>query len=473
MTVDFEIADADGRQARIAEVLERAAAEGLERVRLSFADQHGLLRGKTLPLSALARAFSAGVPMTSTLLLKDTAHKTVFPVWSAEGGYDFPGLKGAGDVIMLPDPQTFRVLPWAEATGWLLCDLYLKDGRRFPFCTRTLLRDAEAALADDGYGVRTGLEMEFTVLRLADPRLDYAALGQPPTPPETAPTTKGYQYLTESVADTLDPVFAAVHQLCDALALPLRSLEVEFGPSQMEATFEPQGALATADAAVLFRSAVKQALKRDGYHISFMCRPGLPELFSNGWHIHQSLTHTDGSNAFAQPGATLSPLGMAYLAGLLNHAAESCLLTTPTINGYKRYRPFVLAPDRILWGLDNKGAMLRAVGGDGDPGTRIENRAPEPAANPYLCLAAQLVSGRAGIAEGLTPPPPTEAPYADGALLPRSLMEAVEAFAEGSLYRRVWGDAFSNYLLTLKRAEIARFLETVTDWEQREYFEIF
>jgi glutamine synthetase len=473
MTADFEIANADARRAGIVDVLKRAEAEGIERVRLSFADQHGLLRGKTLPLSGLARAFEVGVPMTSTLLLKDTAHKTVFPVWSAEGGYDLPGLKGAGDVIMLPDPETFRVLPWAEATGWLLCDLYLKDGRRFPFCTRTFLRQAEAALAEDGYGVRTGLEMEFTILRLTDLRLDYAALGQPPAPPETAPVTKGYQYLTESVADILDPVYAEVHRLCDALSLPLRSLEVEFGPSQMEATFEPQGALATADATVLFRSAVKQALRRQGYHASFMCRPALPELFSNGWHIHQSLTQSDGANAFAEPGRTLSSVGEAYLAGLLTHAAESCLLTTPTVNGYKRYRPFVLAPDRILWGLDNKGAMLRAVGGDGDPGTRIENRAPEPAANPYLCLASQLVSGRDGITRSLTPPPPTDAPYAEGAHLPRSLMEAIEAFAEGSLYRRAWGDEFVNYLLTLKRAEVARFLATVTDWEQREYFEIF
>ncbi|HAE01024.1 MAG TPA: hypothetical protein DCG04_06080 [Rhodospirillaceae bacterium] len=161
------------------------------------------------------------------------------------------------------------------------------------------------------------------------------------------------------------------------------------------------------------------------------------------------------------------------MAGLLDHAAASCLLTTPTINGYKRYRPFVLAPDRILWGMDNKGAMLRVVGAPGDPATRIENRAPEPAANPYLCLAAQVLCGMDGMTRQAEPPPPTEAPYAEGVLLPRTILEAIDAFSGSAFYRKAWGDAFVDYLVTLKKAELARFFAEVTDWEQREYFEIF
>jgi glutamine synthetase len=474
MKLSFETVGPSDRRTRIQDILDRVSSAGVESVRLSFADQHGLLRGKTIPVSGLKDALENGCAMTSTLLLKDTSHRTVFPVWTKEGGYDLPGLKGAGDILMMPDTDTFQILPWAEKTGWLLCHLALKDGTAMPFCTRSRLRNALSLLAEAGYEHRTGLELEFTVLKLENKKLAYQDAGHPPAPVETSLVTRGYQYLTESQADELEPVFETIRTVCEGLSLPLRSLEVEFGPSQVEATFHPQDTMKTADCTVLFRSAIKQALRRIGYHATFMCRPALPEVFSNGWHVHQSLIHRDtGKPAFVDAHEPLSPLCKNFLAGLLDHAAASCLLTTPTINGYKRYRPFVLAPDRILWGMDNKGAMLRVVGAPGDPATRIENRAPEPAANPYLCLAAQVLCGMDGMTRQAEPPPPTEAPYAEGVLLPRTILEAIDAFSGSAFYRKAWGDAFVDYLVSLKKAELARFFAEVTDWEQREYFEIF
>jgi glutamine synthetase len=474
MAPPFHIADPAGRADRVEAMLARARAADIETVRVSFADQHGLLRGKTLPVGGLADACRSGVPMTSTLVLKDTSHRTVFPVWSEVGGYDLPGLKGAGDIVMLPDPDTFRVLPWAEKTGWVQCDLFLKDGRPLPFCTRTIFRNALTALAETGYRYRAGIELEFTVLTLEDPKLDHADSGHPAAPFGTGMTTRGYQYLTESRADELEPVFETVRGVCAALDLPLRSLEVEFGPSQVEATFHPLEGMAVADAVVLFRSAVKQALRRRGYHATFMCRPALPDFFASGWHIHQSLVDAaDGAPAFAAGDDTLSPTGRYFLAGLLRHAAESCLLTTPTINGYKRYKPFALAPERIAWGRDNKGALLRVVEGPGTSATRIENRAPEPAANPYLCFASQILSGLNGLARAEEPPAPTEEPYGAGAMLPLTLTEAVDAFSSSAFYRETLGDAVVDYLVTIKKAELARFHSHVTDWEQREYFEMF
>ena len=147
--------------------------------------------------------------------------------------------------------------------------------------------------------------------------------------------------------------------------------------------------LMPADNMVLFRSAVKQICHRHGYHATFMCRPKLPNVVASGWHLHQSIvSRANGENAFMakDSGEVLSAFGRGYLGGLLQHARASTVFTTPTINGYKRYRSYSLAPDRAIWGRDNRGVMIRVLGGAGNPATRLENRIGEPAANPYLDL---------------------------------------------------------------------------------------
>ena len=118
----------------------------LEVVRFSFADQHGVLRGKTLLAAEAASAMRNGVTMTTTLLAKDTAHKSVFPVFTAGGGFDMPEMQGGADFVMVADPASFRVLPWANKTGWLLCDIVFSNGKPVPFSTRARLKDALAAL---------------------------------------------------------------------------------------------------------------------------------------------------------------------------------------------------------------------------------------------------------------------------------------------------------------------------------------
>jgi glutamine synthetase len=146
------------RKQQNAEIIKRVEANGLEVIRLSFADQHGILRGKTIMADDLLSAMAGGVTMTTTLLAKDTSHKTVYPVWSDGGGFGLESMTGAGDFVMLPDPATFKVLPWLEKTGWLLCDLYFPDGEVVPFSTRALLQRTVDDLATEGYGAFVGLE---------------------------------------------------------------------------------------------------------------------------------------------------------------------------------------------------------------------------------------------------------------------------------------------------------------------------
>src|SRR5258707_10336787 len=138
-------------RAAAADEVERLIQEHhLDVVRVSFADQHGVLRGKTLVADEARSVLRNGCTMTTTLLAKDTAHRTVFPVFTAGGGFNMREMEGAADILMLPDPTTFRVLPWANGTGWLLCDLYFADGAPVPFSTRQLYRGVLDRLGDAG-----------------------------------------------------------------------------------------------------------------------------------------------------------------------------------------------------------------------------------------------------------------------------------------------------------------------------------
>ncbi len=468
--------DSSERRKACAHVLEQIENHGLDTVRLAFADQHGVLRGKTLMAPQVASLLANGCAMTSTLLAKDTSHRTVFPVWEAGAGLDMADMQGAGDMIMLPDPETFRVLPWVEGCGWLLCDLYFTDGQPVPFCVRRKLRDAEAELAGRGMDIRFGLEAEFHILKVEDWNKRPEDAGQPGAVPDVSLMTHGFQYLTEARADELEPVTEVLRKACVALNLPVRSIECEFGPSQVEFTFAPMSAVHAADAMSLFRSMVKQVCRRQGLHATFMCRPQVENLFASGWHVHQSLVSAkSGDNLFMPEagGGLLSPVGLRYTAGLLANAVEASVFAAPTINGYKRYKSYQLAPDRAIWGRDNKGVMVRTIGGPGDPATRVENRAAEAAANPYLHLAAQVWAGLDGIDNKRDPGPAADTPYrTEAAMLPTNLMDAVDALEGSQLFRKRFGERFVDYLVHIKRAEIARFLSDVTDWEHREYFDI-
>jgi glutamine synthetase len=452
-------------------ILKEIEAHLIKRVRFSFADQHGVLRGKTLAASEVKQALERGVTVTSTLLLKDTSHKTVFPAFTPGGGVGMPELQGAADILMMPIQSSFRILPWAPDTAWMLCDLKLQDGRAVPYDSRAVLQKALEKLGEHEF--IAGLEVEFHVFRITDPRLHPNDAGQPGRPPEVELLTTGYQYLTEQRYDQIDPVVEMLRKDLERLELPLRSFEVEFGPSQFEFTLAPMSGLAAADAMVLLRSAVKQIARRHGYHATFMCRPRLPNVMSSGWHLHQSLKKA-GRNAFMAERDDLSELGKHYLAGLLAHARGSCALATPTINGYKRYRPYSLAPDRLIWGKENRGALLRVVGGPGDPGTRIENRIGEPAANPYLYFASQIYSGLDGMAQRLPLAAAADTPYeAKAELLPRTLTEALEALRKDKVLRDGFGETYVDYYVRMKEAEVARYNLEVSDWEHREYFDLF
>jgi glutamine synthetase len=251
--------------AAAAALLARVADSNLETVRVLFADQHGILRGKTIVVGAFDSVFTTGIAVPSTLLLKDTAHKTVFPVWSSETGIE-GGMSGAGDILLVPDSSTFRILPWSKHSAWIFCDPYFKSGDSIPFAPRSVLRSATQKLADKGYKMLTGLEVEFHVFKTVNPKLDHASSTMPGQAPETQNLAQGYQFLTEARYDALEPVIDMLRQHCQALDIPIRSMEIEMGPSQLEFTFDPADPMTHADNMMMFRAMVKEVCAREGLH---------------------------------------------------------------------------------------------------------------------------------------------------------------------------------------------------------------
>jgi glutamine synthetase len=451
---------------------------GLRTVRMIWVDQHGAPRCKFMSAVDYLSALENGIDFSAALLSMDTANHLFTPLFTQGGGFDIDELTGFPDMLLVPDPSTFRVLPWADRTGWVITDAYFSNGRPVPLDSRRLLRQQVTAVADAGYDLIAGLEVEFYILRRESARIDVAETGYPPPPPRVSVIEQGYQYLSETRLAGINDV---VEQLRDAyvgLNLPLRSIEDEWGPGQLEITFDPLSALETADAMILFRTAAKQVAQNMGLHATFMCRPGLPNFFSSGWHLHESLRDRGtGENAFTSQSASepLSPVGQQFVAGLLEHALPMTVFSTPTINGYKRFKPYSFAPDRVNWAVENRGAMIRVQGDPFEKGAHVENRLGEPAANPYFYLAANIAAGLDGIKRGLKPPPPVESdPYSGEApMLPTSLWQAIELLDGDSFFREAFGEGFVRFVVDMKRNEVNRFLGEVTDWEMREYFEFY
>ncbi len=479
------------QQEAAARSLDRIEREGIEVIRIVWPDQHGLLRGKALTRDAYRSALQSGIEITMAPFFFDTANAIVFNPFTPDGGFSIDGLGGSPNVTMVPDPGTLTVLPWAQSTAVVFSDLYLSDGRPFPLAPRTLLRNTLQQMADDGLRLVAGIEMEWYLTRLVDDGLAAGDLGAPGSPapaPTVAPVARGYNYLLVDHLDEIDEAITPIRRAVEQMGLPLRSIDDEWAPSQVETTFDVQVGLEVADTAALFKMAVKQIAKRNGYIASFMCTPAISGFYASGWHLHTSLADAQGRNLMIptddQP---LSEIGRHYVGGTLAHGVAASVFTTPTVNGYRRRRPYSLAPDRLAWAKDNRAAMMRVISATDDPASHVENRVGDSAANPYLYLAAQAASGLDGVRRRTDPGAPSEDPYsADVTQLPTTLGDAVDALEADGFFRSAFGDGFIDYLVTMKRSEVNRYdawvaenpdagayVNGVTDWEQREYFENF
>lgn len=430
-----------------------------------LSDLNGVLRGKRLPANQTLKIFDSGLRLPRSLIGVD--------IW----GYDVMenGLVlETGDVDGLCFPADAGILP-APWSGGEAAQIMLmmgdEDGGPFGADPRQVLIDMKARLAKAGLHPVAALELEFYLLsRKTD------ELGRPLTPARNATRRRigDARMYAMNELDNFGGFFRDLYEICEAQGLPLGAAIVEGGAGQFEVNLMHQpDVVAAADQAVLFRRAVKGVADKHNLIATFMAKP-FGDLAGNGLHVHMSMLDDKGRNVFAGDGGEGSPPLRQAVAGLLAAAPEAMIFFAPHMNSYRRFQDASHAPTSLTWGYENRTAAIR-IPNDDPANRRFEFRIAGADANPYLLLAALLGGVLHGVEKKLTPPPATEgnAYEANAAKVPTAWTEATDAFADGKILTPYFGDLFTRVFTALKRQEIQKAGERVTDFEYDSYLQAF
>jgi glutamine synthetase len=435
-------------------VLNKAKEHDVKFIRLWFTDILGFLKSFAITVEELETSLTEGQ------------------------GFDGSSIQGfaridESDMVAMPDPSTFAVLPWRPREGGavarMFCDILQPDGTSYVGDPRYVLKRALQHAADLGYTYYVGPELEYFYFR--DSGLKPEVLDQ-----------GGYFDLTP--LDVASDLRRQTVLTLESMGIGVEYSHHEVAPSQHEIDLRYTDALTMADNAMTYRLVVKEVAMKHNVYATFMPKP----LFGqngNGMHTHQSLFCGD-KNAFFDPAAEnhLSKTALQFIAGLLRHGREITLVTNQWVNSFKRLVPGYEAPIYLSWARRNRSDLIRVpVYKPGkEKATRIEYRAPDPACNPYLAFAAMLTAGLEGVEKGYECPPPVEENVyemsedrrreAGIGQLPGDLWEAIEVAEESPLLRRALGDHVFEKFIENKKIEWADYRSQVTEYELGRYLPI-
>ncbi|HUA12489.1 MAG TPA: glutamine synthetase family protein [Solirubrobacteraceae bacterium] len=437
------------------EELRRAVEAGeIDTVLLALTDMQGRLQGKRLTASHfLAEVAEHGAEGCNYLLAVDVDMATVdgFAMSSWDRGY--------GDMLLVPDLDTLRPVPWQEGTAICLADVEWNDHSEVAASPRQILRRQLARLAERGWTANAGTELEFLIF--LDSYEEAFELGYRDLRPAN-------QYNVDySLLGTarVEPLVRRIRNSMAAAGMVVEDSKGECNFGQHEINFRYADALRTADEHVIFKNGAKEIAAQEGNAISFMAKYDNRE--GNSCHIHFSLADADGP-LFARE----RPLFESFLAGQLACLREMTLLLAPNVNSYKRYAAGSFAPTTVAWGQDNRTCALRIVGHG--PGLRFENRVGGADLNPYLALSALIASGLEGVERELELEPVFEGNAyvaSDRPRVPGTLAAARELFAESAVARDAFGEDVVAHYLNAADVELRAFEGAVTDWERVRGFE--
>jgi glutamine synthetase len=446
------------------DVREIVAERNIEFLFAQFVDMHGKPSAKLVPAHHLDDLLTEGAGFAG------------FAAGDIGQGPHDP------DMIAIPDPRSFTILPWRPTVARFACDVTV-EGEAWPFCPRTILRGALDRAAALGYELKLGAELEYFLLRRTpDGGIE---------PADPLDTLELPCYDMRALTRNLDFV-AAVSQNVTGLGWDNYATDHEDANGQFEQNFSFADALTTCDRAVFFRYMVESLATERGLIATFMPKP-FAHLTGNGCHFHVSLWR-DGVNLFERDpaedprGFGLSELAYQFIGGLKAHATAYIALTAPTVNSYKRLAVgaptsgATWAPAYVSYGYNNRTQMLRIPG----PG-RIEDRTVDGSCNPYLAATAMLSAGLDGIERGLDAGEPNaanlyelsseERAAAGIKTLPANLLDATRELERCQVLRRALGKTrdgdYLDYYVEVKRREVQAAHEQITQWELDRYLQLF
>jgi glutamine synthetase len=435
------------------DVLSAWADQGIRNIRFELPDMHGTSRSKLVPIEHAAHYAEEGLNMYGGAVVLDSRSDVVpGTLYNEEIGY--------ADQRLKPDPSTAAVVPWAQDTGRMICDTYWDDGRPLGAAPRHVFRRVLERCRELGYEPSIGIEPEFYLLD-----------------PETKqPLFDGY-HIFNTVRNTWVPVIERIVNEARNFGIDIITANCEYAGSQWEIVFAPSSGMAGPDTAFSFKTAVKELAHQDGLIASFMSKP-FSDSAGSGAHNHIGLLGREsGDNAMADTREDfgLSRAGRSFVAGQLRHAHAIYALLAPTVNCMKRRRTHTFSPTNISWGLEDRSAFVRLKGGS--PESRhVENRAPTGLSNPYLASAALLGAGLLGIVDELELEAPATRPAEEDESkpkLPTSVHESLAALESDEKIVDLLGEEFVKAYTVMRRHELQRFEDHVTDWELQEYLELY
>lgn len=433
-------------------VLRSVEERGVRLIRLWFTDVLGTLKSLAISPAELENALSDGMTFDGS---------------SIDG---FSRVQEA-DVLAIPDPDTFELLPWGDPVApeaRVFCDIHGLDGAPFQGDPRQVLRRHVKAAHDAGLTFYVAPDIEFFYF-------EPLTAGRPPVPVDDG----GFFDLTTS--DITGELRKQTIRTLETMGIPVEYSFHEDAPGQQEIDLRHTDALTMADSVMTFRVAVREIAARSDVHATFMPKP-LEGLQGSGMHLHMSLFRGD-DNAFydGDDSYDLSPTAKSFMAGLLRHSAEITAVTNQTVNSYKRLVPNFEAPVHISWARNNRSGLIRVpITKNSNPlATRIEFRSPDPACNPYLAFSLILAAGMKGIEEGYELPEEADAnlfEIDDDVLeklginqLPQSLNDALVLMERSELVHDALGDHIFEWFLRNKRSEWREYKTQVTPFETNRY----
>jgi glutamine synthetase len=436
-------------------VLKTVQDRNVKFIRLWFTDVLGFLKSFAIMPDELEEALHEGI------------------------GFDGSAIEGfariqESDMIALPDPNTFVLLPWRSTddginVARMFCDIKKPNGKPFEGDPRFILKKNLKKAADLGLTFYIGPELEYFYFKSFE------------NPPQVL-DSGGYFDLTPlDVASDLrrDTILAL-----EKMGISVEYSHHEVAPSQHEIDLRYMDALTMADAAMTYRLTVKEIALKYGIYATFMPKP-IFGVNGNGMHTHQSLFEEDTNIFFnSKDKYHLSKKGKSYIAGLLKHSREICLVVAQWVNSYKRLVPGYEAPVYISWAQTNRSALIRVpmYKPGKEKATRIEFRCPDPACNPYLAFSVMLAAGLKGMQENYELPDPVEEDLFKmsplerkkrGIIsLPENLGEAIKETENSPLVREALGDHIFEKFIENKKIEWAEYMSHVSQFELDKYLKI-